>query len=141
MENCFWREFQASVHLPCVVPSLLPNDVNMTKPECEDPKKEDMQRVQLNLAIFRDIDALMDDCRCVQRCSVIDYHISGNPTSSCDAVGGYGQGPGNASLYVAIPSNRVRSPSDAYFIAKIVKYICDEGCFPDRCPTSWKKRR
>ena len=109
MENCFWEKVQSFPNLTCLNPSLLNNEVNRTKPKCQDNESELAQMKVLWSAMKIEAE-LLRNCNCSTRCIITDYHISGNPTGTCGFFSRRVD-PGTSYLYVVLPSKRVRLQS------------------------------
>ncbi|CAG0887406.1 unnamed protein product, partial [Darwinula stevensoni] len=105
IENCFWKRAQTSPRLPCLIPSLLPDGANLTKPECQDKNEEDKQQTYIS-GTGSNI-SLWSNCSCVKRCKLIDYHLFLNPVNPCEWRAGQGNATGLASLMFSFPSNRM----------------------------------
>ncbi|CAG0893320.1 unnamed protein product [Darwinula stevensoni] len=103
LEKCFWERIQTNPSLPCLFPSLMPKEVNLTKPECQTASAE----IEQSQTLRKSMGAVMDqlwNCNCPERCSVTDYHILSDPTSACQTSGIEN---GKALLFYRFPSSRV----------------------------------
>ncbi|CAG0903272.1 unnamed protein product, partial [Darwinula stevensoni] len=105
MENCFWRMVESHPNVPCMLPSLLSKETNLTKSECQDPEEE--MNLFMHLGDFyksRDRMApYQRECNCPARCNTIDYHIFGDPTPGCDVF----VSDKNSWFYLNYPSKQV----------------------------------
>ncbi|CAG0885161.1 unnamed protein product [Darwinula stevensoni] len=107
MENCFWERFQSRPGLPCIISSLLTQEVNLTVPKCQDRKSEKEMVGELLSAIPTEMPTLADNCNCPRRCNMTEYHISGDPTSACSQEVQSFRGAGRAILFFTFPSKLV----------------------------------
>ena len=105
MEKCFWRNVQLDTNLACLNPSLLPEEVNFTKPECQDFDSESQHLDVLRKAY--DNHRLLEDCNCPKRCKVADYHIFVDPSPACQEVFEDSTDSGYTWLTISFPSKRV----------------------------------
>ncbi|CAG0901898.1 unnamed protein product [Darwinula stevensoni] len=103
MEICFWERFYSSPGVPCVVPSLLPVEATITKPECKNADSE-MNHTRRLWEARREplVSQLLNDCDCTKRCDTIEYHIFPDPTSICQSMR-----EGIAMLHFNFPSKLV----------------------------------
>lgn len=113
MEMCFWKKFQSRPSLPCLVPSLLPMEVNLTKPECKGVMDEARQLAELKTVLKENSSGtkLLEDCDCPRRCNATEYRISADPSVTIRGRDEEKVSDGLARLYFSFPSNRVRPSS------------------------------
>ncbi|CAG0900262.1 unnamed protein product [Darwinula stevensoni] len=114
MENCFWERFQSRPGLPCIIPSLLTQEVNLTVLNCHDRKSEKEMVGELLTAIPTEMPTLAENCNCPRRCNMTKYHISGDPTSACSQEIQSFRGAGRAILFFTFPSKLVRLMLEEY---------------------------
>ncbi|CAG0904150.1 unnamed protein product [Darwinula stevensoni] len=105
MEICFWEKFYSSPEVTCAIPSILPMGVSATKPECKNGENEwghFMKLWQTRQAPSAYQETI--PCRCPQRCNVIEYQVSADPTPTCESIR---ERDGTAMLYFSFPSKMV----------------------------------
>ena len=108
MENCFWNWAQKRANMTCLIPTLLNDEANLTKPKCRDEEEEMIEEKKL----WKVIRLYADEpgfCDCPRRCKFTDYHISADPAGTCRTKIKAREGKGFAYLLFSFPSKRVRS--------------------------------
>ena len=110
MENCFWENVQKITNLKCLVPQLLNNDVNLTKPECRDSNSESNQ-IRILQDAMDEQSKLLQNCTCPRRCNVNDFQLFDKLPETCDSRAQLHRTRepfGTSELYLIFPSKRVR---------------------------------
>ncbi|CAG0893853.1 unnamed protein product [Darwinula stevensoni] len=105
MEKCFWKNIQLDKDLPCLNPSLLPEEAILLKPKCQDIETERKHLQKLTTAYENH--TLLAYCNCPKRCKVADYHIFVDPSPACQEEFDNYTDAGYAWLAISFPSKRV----------------------------------
>ncbi|CAG0898104.1 unnamed protein product [Darwinula stevensoni] len=106
-ENCFWEHVQLHMDLPCLSPSFLSKDVNLTAPNCTDMNAELDVLSMLHKIHNNSLPQGWKECNCPKRCNITKYDVLAPPTDACDVENERKLELNYSRLLISFPSKQV----------------------------------